>query len=107
MEPGERWALPKRSTACAEAPQLGGARGQQAGQALLRTYYVPGSIPDVGERDANKTDRVPMAWGKRGTYGGAVNHNHRRWKVPGGDGAGMGCEEAQISADDTDGGLGA
>lgn len=66
MEPGERWALPKRSTACAEAPQLGGARGQQAGQALLRTYYVPGSIPDVGERDVNKTDRVPMAWGRGG-----------------------------------------
>lgn len=26
---------------------------------LLTTYYVPGSIPDVGETDVNKTDRAP------------------------------------------------
>lgn len=50
---------------------------------LLRTYYVPGSIPDVGEMDVNKTDRAPTPWGKGRKCGRAVNHNHRQWKVPG------------------------
>lgn len=43
---------------------------------ILRTYYVPGSIPGVGETIVNKTDGVPtlmelMTWGEGRKYGEA------------------------------------
>lgn len=43
---------------------------------VLRTYYVPGSIPGVGETAVNNTDGVPtlmelMTWGTGRKYGEA------------------------------------